>query len=110
MILSLFWEGRLFEGGVYFKIRDFREAFIRGGRLFEAGRLFEEIRYANQSLCLRVIYQPDCIRIIPDQSQCTRSIHPLAPDCVRIIQYQSLCIRIIYQPYCIRIILRCERF
>ena len=33
------------KGGVYFKIRDFRGAFIRGGRLFEAGRLFEEIRY-----------------------------------------------------------------
>ena len=42
MIFSLFWEGafirmgRLFEGGVYFKIRDFRGrlfegAFIRGG-------------------------------------------------------------------------------
>ena len=29
---------------IYFKIRDFRGAFIRGGRLFEAGRLFEEIR------------------------------------------------------------------
>ena len=35
----------LFGGGVYFKIRDFRGAFIQGGRLFEAGRLFEEIRY-----------------------------------------------------------------
>ena len=36
----------MFEGGVvYFKIRDFRGAFIRGGRLFEVGRLFEEIRY-----------------------------------------------------------------
>ena len=51
MIFSLFWEGafirrgRLFERGVYFKIRDFREAFIRGERSFEAGRLFEEIRY-----------------------------------------------------------------
>ena len=31
-------------GGVYFKIRDFRGAFIRGGRLFEAGCLFEEIQ------------------------------------------------------------------
>ena len=32
-------------GSVYFKIRDFSGAFIRGGRSFEAGRLFEEIRY-----------------------------------------------------------------
>ena len=32
-------------GSVYFKIRDFRGGFIRGGRLFEAGGLFEEIRY-----------------------------------------------------------------
>ena len=51
MIFSLFWEGgfirrgAFIRGGVYFKIRDFRGAFIRGGRLFEAGRLFEEIRY-----------------------------------------------------------------
>ena len=36
--------GAFIRGGVYFKIRDFRGAFIRGGRLFEAGRLFEEIR------------------------------------------------------------------
>ena len=39
MIFSLFWEGALirrgrsFEGGVYFKIRDFRGAFIRGNTL-----------------------------------------------------------------------------
>ena len=51
MIFSLFWEGAFIRrgafirgGGVYFKIRYFRGAFIRGGRLFEAGRLFEEIR------------------------------------------------------------------
>ena len=41
MIFSLFWEGAVYSrGSVYFKIRDFR------GRLFEAGRLFEEIRYS----------------------------------------------------------------
>ena len=51
MIFSLFWEGAFIRrgafirGSVYFKIRDFRGAFIRGRRLFEAGRLFEEIRY-----------------------------------------------------------------
>ena len=38
MIFSLFWEGAFIRGGVYFKLRDFR------GCLFEAGRLFEEIR------------------------------------------------------------------
>ena len=38
-------------GDVYFKIRDFRGAFIRGRRLLEAGRLFEEIRYEPVAKC-----------------------------------------------------------
>ena len=47
MIYSLFWEGDVYSrGGVYFKIRDFRGRSFEG-RLFEAGRLFEEIRYGN---------------------------------------------------------------
>ena len=51
MIFSLFWEGafirrgRLFEGGVYFKIRDFRgrsfeRAFIRGGAFIRGNTVF----------------------------------------------------------------------
>ena len=36
MIFSLFWEGAFIRRG----------AFIRGERLFETGRLFEEIRYS----------------------------------------------------------------
>ena len=36
--------------GVYFKIRDFREAFIRGGRLFEAGRLFQNFKNSENRI------------------------------------------------------------
>ena len=56
MIFSLFWEGAFIRRGAFIrggafilKSRDFRGAFIRGGRLFEAGRLFEEIRYGFNS-------------------------------------------------------------
>ena len=37
--------------GVYFKIRDFRGAFIRGGRLLEGGgRLFQIQKYWKQDM------------------------------------------------------------
>ena len=42
MIFSLFWEGRLFEGGAFIRGGAFiLKSEILGGRLFEAGRLFE---------------------------------------------------------------------
>ena len=51
MIFSLFWEGAFIRrggvysrGSVYFKNRDFRGTFIRGGVYSRRGRLFEEIR------------------------------------------------------------------
>ena len=50
MIFSLFWEGafirmgRLFEGAFILKSEILGGVYSRG-RLFEAGRLFEEIRY-----------------------------------------------------------------
>ena len=36
--------------GVYFKIRDFRGAFIRGGRLFEGGRLFQNFKNSGNRI------------------------------------------------------------
>ena len=39
MIFSLFWEGAFIRGGAFILKTE-----ILGGRLFEAGRLFEEIR------------------------------------------------------------------
>ena len=41
MIFSLFWEGAFIRGGAFIL-----KSEILGGRLFEAGRLFEEIRYS----------------------------------------------------------------
>ena len=35
MIFSLFWEGAFIRGGVYFKLRDFRGAFIRGNTVIK---------------------------------------------------------------------------
>ena len=36
--------------GLYFKIRDFREAFIRWGRLFEAGSLFQNFKNSENRI------------------------------------------------------------
>ena len=47
MIFSLFGRGRLFEGGVYFKIRDFRGAFIRGGTFIRGNKVFKIMTIAE---------------------------------------------------------------
>ena len=48
MIFSLFWEGAFIRGGgVHSRGAFILKSEILGGRLSEAGRLFEEIRYSR---------------------------------------------------------------